>query len=145
MTTQISGTTGVSQVQPAVVVDASLNLTANSPAIKTALNASGNAPIFACRAWVNFNGTGTPAIRGSGNVSSLTDNGVGNYTINLATPITLNASVVCSGTLASAPPASEQVSCVSYVSGTSSVRYFSFNPNTNAAQDFANAYVQLVN
>jgi hypothetical protein len=37
---------------------------------------------YGCRAWVNFNGTGTVAIRASGNVSSLTDNGVGDYTIN---------------------------------------------------------------
>ena len=35
-----------------------------------------------CRAWVNFNGTGTVAIRASFNVSSITDNGVGDYTIN---------------------------------------------------------------
>ena len=35
-----------------------------------------------CKAWVNFNGTGTVAIRASYNVSSITDNGVGNYTIN---------------------------------------------------------------
>lgn len=35
-----------------------------------------------CRAWVNFNGTGTIAIRGSFNVSSITDNGVGDYTVN---------------------------------------------------------------
>jgi hypothetical protein len=35
-----------------------------------------------CRAWVNFNGVGTVAIRGSFNVSSITDNGVGNYTVN---------------------------------------------------------------
>jgi hypothetical protein len=34
------------------------------------------------KAWVNFNGTGTPAIRGSYNVSSITDNGTGDYTIN---------------------------------------------------------------
>jgi hypothetical protein len=38
-----------------------------------------------CRAWVNFNGTGTVAIRGSGNVSSITDNGVGDYTVNFTT------------------------------------------------------------
>ena len=38
-----------------------------------------------CKAWVNFNGTGTVAIRGSGNVSSITDNGVGNYTVNFTT------------------------------------------------------------
>lgn len=43
---------------------------------------SGSAPIYAARAWVNFNGTGTVAIRASGNVTSITDNGVGNYTIN---------------------------------------------------------------
>jgi len=46
---------------------------------------SGTAPIYPCRAWVNFNGTGTVAIRGSGNVSSVTDNGTGNYTVNFTT------------------------------------------------------------
>jgi len=40
------------------------------------------ATAYGCRAWVNFNGTGTPAIRASGNVSSITDNGTGDYTIN---------------------------------------------------------------
>lgn len=53
--------------------------------VAAALNASGSAPMFASRAWGNFNGTGTVAIRGSGNVSSLTDVGVGNYTVNLTT------------------------------------------------------------
>ena len=61
------------------------NLIANDPAVKTALNATGTAPIYACRAWVNFNGTGTVAIRASGNVSSITDNGVGDYTVNFTT------------------------------------------------------------
>ena len=51
----------------------------------TLLNASGSAPVYACRAWVNFNGTGTVAIRASGNVSSITDNGTGNYTVNFTT------------------------------------------------------------
>ena len=40
---------------------------------------------YGCRAWVNFNGTGTVAIRASGNVSSITDNGTGNYTVNFTT------------------------------------------------------------
>jgi hypothetical protein len=40
---------------------------------------------YMCRAWVNFNGTGTPAIRGSGNVSSITDSGTGDYTLNFTT------------------------------------------------------------
>ena len=35
-----------------------------------------------CKAWVNFNGTGTVAIRDSYNVSSITDNGNGDYTVN---------------------------------------------------------------
>jgi hypothetical protein len=53
--------------------------------VKTATNATGSAPIYACRAWVNFNGTGTVAIRESGNVSSITDNGTGDYTVNFTT------------------------------------------------------------
>jgi hypothetical protein len=40
---------------------------------------------YGCRAWVNFNGTGTPAIRASGNVTSITDNGTGDYTVNFTT------------------------------------------------------------
>ena len=46
---------------------------------------SGTAPLYMCRAWVNFNGTGTVAIRASGNVSSITDNGTGDYTVNFTT------------------------------------------------------------
>jgi hypothetical protein len=65
------------------------NLTGDVAAarITGALNASGSAPIYACRAWVNFNGTGTVAIRASGNVSSITDNGTGEYTVNFATAL----------------------------------------------------------
>ena len=47
--------------------------------------ATGSAPSYSARAWVNFNGTGTVAIRDSGNVSSITDNGTGNYTMNFTT------------------------------------------------------------
>lgn len=50
-------------------------------------NQAGAAPFFGVRAWVNFNGTGTVAIRASGNVSSITDNGVGDYTVNFTTPM----------------------------------------------------------
>lgn len=63
------------------------NKTLTTPNIDSAQFAtvSGTAPIYPCRAWVNFNGTGTVAIRASGNVSSITDNGVGDYTVNFAT------------------------------------------------------------
>ncbi len=57
-----------------------------SPAkLAAAFNADGSAPRYVCRAWVNFDGTGTPAIRASGNVSSITDNGTGDYTVNFTT------------------------------------------------------------
>ena len=46
---------------------------------------TGSAPAFTVRAWVNFNGTGTVAIRDSGNVSSITDLGTGNYQVNFTT------------------------------------------------------------
>ena len=44
-------------------------------------------PAYFCRAWVNFNGTGTVAIRANGNVSSITDNGTGDYTVNFTISI----------------------------------------------------------
>ena len=53
--------------------------------ITNALNATGSAPIYACRAWVNFDGTGTPAIREDGNVSSITDVDTGRYVVNITT------------------------------------------------------------
>jgi hypothetical protein len=53
--------------------------------MRQGFNASGTAPVYATRAWVNFNGTGTVAIRASGNVSSITDNGTGDYTVNFTT------------------------------------------------------------
>lgn len=68
----ISGTTGTF----------SGDLTLGSSTLATP---TGSAPSYLCRAWVNFNGTGTVAIRASGNVSSITDNGTGNYTVNFTT------------------------------------------------------------
>ena len=59
----------------------------------TTLNASSgvlatqNGMTGICKAWVNFNGTGTVAIRDSFNVSSITDNGTGDYTINFTTAL----------------------------------------------------------
>ena len=44
-----------------------------------------NGVAYACRAWVDFNGTGTVAIKASGNVSSITDNATGVYTVNFTT------------------------------------------------------------
>ena len=70
----------------------------NSSTERMRIDSSGNlkfnsgygsvATAYGCRAWVNFNGTGTVAIRGSGNVSSITDNNAGNYTVNFTTAMT---------------------------------------------------------
>jgi hypothetical protein len=49
--------------------------------------ASGSAPSYSARAWVNFDGTGSPSIRASGNVSSITDNNTGDYTVNFTTAL----------------------------------------------------------
>jgi len=47
--------------------------------------ASGSAPSYSARAWANFSGTGTPTLRSSGNVTSITDHGTGDYSINFTT------------------------------------------------------------
>jgi hypothetical protein len=52
-------------------------------AIADVLNATGSAPLYGCRAWVKFNAAGT--ISASGNVSSVTKNGTGDYTVNFTT------------------------------------------------------------
>ena len=85
-----SGATVDSGFTPAAI---SINASASSGAL--AIDASDNlqfdsgygstATAYGCRAWVNFNGTGTVAIRDSGNVSSITDNGTGDYTVNFTT------------------------------------------------------------
>ena len=64
---------------------------------------SGTAPIYPCRAWVNFNGTtATPStIRGSGNVTSVTKNATGTYTVNFTTAMP-DANYTCSGNIAGA-------------------------------------------
>lgn len=69
----------------------SASVDSNGPAWDSSGNLSFNsgygsrATAYGCRAWVNFNGTGTVAIRASGNVTSITDNGTGNYTVNFTT------------------------------------------------------------
>lgn len=55
---------------------------------KTDIVAPGDAPMYACRAWVNFDGTTTPpTIRASGNVSSVVRNATGDFTVNFTTPM----------------------------------------------------------
>ena len=77
--TAASGTAGNAiTFTEAMTLDASSNLKFNS-------GYGSAATAYGCRAWVNFNGTGTVAIRASGNVSSITDTGTGQYTVNFTT------------------------------------------------------------
>jgi hypothetical protein len=72
--------------------------TGNAATATKLSTASGSAPSYSARAWVNFNGTGTVAIRASGNVSSITDNGTGDYTVNFTTAMPdANYAMVSSG------------------------------------------------
>lgn len=82
----INGTGTIAGLSAGGLPDASITTAdiadANITAAKLNGAQSGSAPIYGARAWVNFNGTGTVAIRASGNVSSITDNGAGLYTLN---------------------------------------------------------------
>jgi len=70
----------------AVIINGSAGVTTNAGgSVNPSTNVEGIN--YSCRAWVNFNGTGTVAIRASGNVSSITDNGTGDYTVNFTTAI----------------------------------------------------------
>jgi hypothetical protein len=71
---------------------------ANNGAISTVVPGGSTLyPAYDCRAWVNFNGTGTVAIRASGNVSSITDNGIGQFVVNFTNAMPdANYSVVAS-------------------------------------------------
>ncbi len=80
-----------------VYFDDALSFTRNGTGERMRIDTSGNlqfnsgygsvATAYGCRAWVNFNGTGTVAIRASGNVSSITDNGTGIYVVNFTTAL----------------------------------------------------------
>ena len=98
-----SGTGTFTIASPNSNTDRTLSLPDSAGTLATAestlaqFNASGSAPVYAARAWVNFNGTGTVAIRASGNVSSITDNGTGDYTVNFTTAmVDANYAVFCS-------------------------------------------------
>jgi hypothetical protein len=85
------------------------------------------ATAYGCRAWVNFNGTGTVAIRASGNVSSITDDGTGVYTVNFSTAMPdANYSAV----------ANFSVSGTTVMSGTSTIMLYSYATGSVIARTY---------
>ena len=82
MALELNGTTGVSLVQDGSVTSAKI---ADGSVVAADLNSALSDTIGKVKAWVNFNGTGTVAIRASYGVSSITDNGSGDYTVNFTT------------------------------------------------------------
>jgi hypothetical protein len=109
--------------------------------VKTATNATGTAPIYAARAWVNFDGTGTVAIRASGNVSSITDNGTGDYTVNFTTAMEdVNYIAVFSGANVSSGRA---WGLGNAAPTTSAIRLISFGYNGGALSDTAHSFVSI--
>ena len=103
-TVALAGTSNTDPITPAnldYVLDSRVGV-ANAADVKTALNASGDAPIYSCRAWVQFNGSGTPSRTGYGNVSSITDRGTGLYTVNLITAMPDTAGAILSGVMGDA-------------------------------------------
>ena len=111
-------------------LDAPLSLTSptlTTPNIDSAQipTVSGTAPLYMCRAWVNFNGTGSVAIRASGNVTSITDNGTGDYTVNFTTAMTdANFAVVALGGNSTTAPGSASSSGVPVDNLSARVAFF---------------------
>lgn len=93
------------------------------------------ATAYGCRAWVNFNGTGTVAIRASGNVSSITDLGIGVYEVNMTVgmPDTSYSGIGSNGT-----DSASGILEVSSINKSLAVqRVYSKNGSTNAVVDQA--------
>jgi len=92
LTIDTDGDIQIANTIDAGAIGSAVTMSANQACVKTALNASGSPPIYACRAWVNFDGAdstaGYVAIRASGNVSSVADDDRGQYTVNFTTAMT---------------------------------------------------------
>jgi hypothetical protein len=84
-TFEVAGLTELTQAQAEDDTDTTYGLVNGNllrKATENHFNVVGSGPMYACRAWVNFNGEGTVSIRASGNVSSITDDMQGVYTVN---------------------------------------------------------------
>jgi hypothetical protein len=93
------------------------------------------------KAWVNFNGTGTVAIRASFNVTSITDNGTGDYTMNFTTAMQ-DADYSPSGVVGSVGVVTN-TNIASITLATTSFRFVTQNQSSNSAGDRSLVTVQI--
>ena len=163
MTLVLNGTTGISAVDGSAATPAIQGNDTNTgvffPAADTVaiatggtervrVNGSGDfqfnsgygsvATAYACRAWVNFNGVGTVSITASGNCSSITDNGVGDYTVNFANALVdANYNFVTN----SSNTTSANILCIAQLNwdnptkSTTALRLYNLKSNTGALTD----------
>ena len=103
------------------------------------------ATAYGCRAWVNFNGTSTVAIRESGNVSSITDNGTGDYTVNFTTAMPdANYSIAGGGNGATnLNPACLLTASLTEYNTVSSARVSTTNSSNASKLDYSKIHVQI--
>jgi hypothetical protein len=153
-----NGTVNITEYASTTVAACSYGTTSSHPLLFTTnntermrLDTSGNllfnsgygsvATAYGCRAWVNFNGTGTPAIRVSGNVSSITDNGTGDYTVNFTTAMpdaNYSAVAMVGGVVNSVVSFSSSPSIT-----TSAFKIATFNSSTAASSDPSQVHVAV--
>jgi hypothetical protein len=133
------------------VTNDKLSLSANAGEIKKALNADNSPPIFACRAWVNFDGTRNEGdtgastnganvkIRASGNVASVLKNNTGDYTITFTTAIsdTNYAAMLSGGSQIATQGRGFMEQHDAILRSTTQLRVYSLTDNTSAVADSA--------
>lgn len=104
-----------------------------------------NVEVYTAKAWVNFNGSGTVAIRASGNVSSITDNGTGNYTVNFTTamPDVNYAPIATTSRKSPDNEAYPNTVGTSRSPTTGSIIIYLRNPYASAAEDSDNVNVAI--
>ena len=132
---------GYTAIDDDTMATASATTLATSESIKAYIDAQAVLTAQRITAWVNFNGTGTPSIRDGYNVSSITDNGTSNYTINFATPMANTNYAVVGSNIGSTSTGfygmvTSSTSAVKSVNGVS-VQFISFNGTLRDMDDIS--------
>jgi hypothetical protein len=111
---------------------------------------SGSAPIYAARAWVNFDGgnafspnPSTSAIRGSGNISSINRTNTGRFTVNFTTAMP-DANYSVSGAASKIISETNTTDLCTVSDGTYSTSAFDIEIKQAGSTNFRNAAIICV-